>query len=107
MKVCKVALTLCLMAVIGAAHANDNNIVRWVDDQGVTHFGDARIGPAEATEVQVAATNGMDKPSGVASSSKRNGPVWTVIDQAPKQNKNGWRSKGAGPRSGPIAPSQR
>jgi hypothetical protein len=107
MKLCRVALTLCLMAALGAAHANANNITRWVDDQGVTHFGDASLAPAEATEVQVAATNGMDKPSGIASSSRHNGPVWTVIDQAPKQNKRGWRAKGVGPRSGPISPSQR
>ena len=107
MRVCTLALTLCLTAVLGAAHANDETIARWVDDQGVTHFGDASIAPAEAIEVQVAATNGMDTPSDVALSNRSSGPVWTLIDQAPKQNKIGWRSKGTGPQRGHISPSQR
>ncbi len=106
MRVCRVALTLCLMAVLGAAHANDDRIARWVDADGVTHFGDASIAPVEATEVQVVATNGMDNPGDVDLGSSR-GPVWTVIDPAPKQNKKGWRSKGEKPKSGPISPSQR
>ena len=106
MRVCRVALSLCLMAVIGAAHANDNEVARWVDDQGITHFGDAHLAPAEATQVEIASTNGMERPGDVPQASSR-GPVWTVIDQAPKQNKVGWRAKGQTPRSGHIRPSQR
>lgn len=107
MRVCRYALTLCLMAVLGSAHASDDGIARWVDNEGVTHFGDARIAPAQAIEVEVAATNGMDAPANVSAGRRSQGPVWTVIDQAPKQNKVDWRSKGQGPENGHISPSQR
>jgi hypothetical protein len=103
MRVCRVAFTLCLMAVLGAAHANNHEVVRWVDDRGTTHFGDAHLAPAEATEVEIASANGMETPKDVPSGSRSRGPVWTVIDQAPRQNKVGWRSKGYTPRN----PSQR
>ena len=101
------ALALCLMAVVGTAHAaNNDQVVSWVDSDGVTHFGDPSFAPSGATEVAVAPANGMDVPTVVPGNNSR-GAVWTVIEQAPKQNKVGWRSKGQRPPNGHIRPSQR
>ena len=106
MRVSSKTLALCLMAVVGNAHAAEAKIAKWTDADGTTHFGDAQFAPPTATEVKVTEANGMTAPEEVPTRSSQ-GPVWTVIDQAPKQNKIGWRSKGAGPQSGPVSPSQR
>ena len=107
MRVCRSALALCLMAVVSTAYAADDRIARWTDASGITHFGDPGSAPVGAAEVAVAPTNGMDVPQGAPESRSSNGPVWTVIDQAPKSNKVGWRAKGQRTNSGPISPSQR
>ncbi len=111
MRVCRSALALCLMAGLGAAHAADNKagntVATWTDADGTTHYGDAQFAPATATEVIVAPANAMEAPTSAPSSRRSGGPVWTVIDQPPKQNKVGWRSKSEGPKNGPISPSHR
>lgn len=107
MRVCKSALALCLTAVLGSAHAADQKVAKWVDSNGVTHFGDVQFAPATAVQLDLAPTNGMSVPANVPASGYRSGPVWTVIDQAPKQNRIGWRSSGQAPKSGPISPSHR
>ena len=107
MRVCTTALALCLTAVLGSAHAAENKVVMWTDAAGVTHFGDAQFAPAKATEVDVAPANGMTAPDNTPTSGHSSGPVWTVIDQAPKQNRIGWRAKSEGPKNGPISPSHR
>jgi hypothetical protein len=94
------------MAVLGTAHAAEDKIATWTDADGTTHFGDAQFAPPTATAVEVTPVNGMTAPEEVSNRSSQ-GPVWTVIDQAPKQNKVGWRSKGAGPQSGHVSRSQR
>jgi hypothetical protein len=104
------ALTLGLMAAsaICAPLAADESIVRWVDAEGVTHYGNAQLAPANATAVSLAPANGMVAPTGgVSTQSRSSGPVWTVIDRQPKQNRIGWRTKGEGPNSGPVSPPQR
>jgi hypothetical protein len=106
MRVCRSALALCLMAGLGTAQAADDKIARWTDEDGITHFSDVQFAPASAARVDVTPTNGMTAPTDVPTSTST-GPVWTVIDQAPRQNKVGWRSKSQGPRSGHISPSRR
>ena len=107
MRVCRAALTLCLMAVLGTAQASEVRIAKWTDSNGVTHFGDAQFAPATAKEVDVPPANGMNAPATMPNRQRASGPVWTVIDQAPKQNKVGWRSKGQAPQSGPVTPTHR
>jgi len=103
------ALALCLMTASGICTplAADESIVRWVDAQGAIHYGNALAAPTHATPVSLAPANGMVAPSEVPQSSRKAGPVWTVIDLPPKQNPTGWRGKGEGPNSGPVSPSQR
>ena len=82
-------------------------IARWVDDQGVTHFGDTQFAPENASMVNIKSANRMDVPPNTLASSNSDGPTWTVIDRAPKQNKKGWRGKGDGPNHGPYSPRSR
>jgi len=91
MRICRSALALSLIAVIGTAQAGDDRIARWTDADGITHFGDARFAPATATAVEIAPTNGMTVPTNAPASSSK-GPAWTVISRAPKQNPIGWRA---------------
>lgn len=108
MRVCRAALALCLMAALGTAQAADDRIARWTAADGITHFGDAQFAPATATEVNLTPTNGMSAPIGAPTGSRHNnGPSWTVIDLAPKQNRIGWRLKSQGPRSGPVSAPRR
>ena len=101
------ALCLTAMLAVSAPLAADETIARWVDDEGTTHFGNLQFAPSNATLVSTAPANGMDVPAQTPGSSAARGPVWTVIDRAPRQNRIGWRSKGDGPNSGLISPSQR
>ena len=107
MKFRRHALTFCLMAATGVVSANasaDETVARWVDEDGVTHFGSPQFAPSTATSVRVAPTNGMDAPENTATvQSSASRPVWTVIGQAEKQNRIGWRAKGQKPQSGPVA----
>lgn len=82
--------------------AADESVASWVDDQGLTHFGNTQLAPDDATTFKVAVTNSMDVPKNVPSLNKGTGPIWTVIEQPPKQNKKGWRNKGDRPRNGYI-----
>ena len=40
-------------------------VARWVDANGVTHFGDPQFASATATMIEIGPTNGMDVPSAV------------------------------------------
>lgn len=92
---------------LGSGAALGEEIARWVDDQGVTHFGNTQFAPVDASLLKVKPANGMDVPLNVSSKPAVSGPTWTRIDKAPKQNKKGWRSKGEGPQNGPVSPSHR
>ena len=94
---------LILTAVAATGAMAEESIASWVDDQGVTHFGNRQFAPDNAKMLEVADTNRMDIPKNVPADTS-NGPTWSVIEQAPKQNKKGWRSKGDGPRYGPVTP---
>ena len=103
------APALCLTAALtfSTPLAADDTIARWVDADGVTHFGNLQFAPQHATRISMAPVNGMDVPEQVPDTSSAGGPVWTVIDRQPPQNRIGWRSKSQGPASGHISPSQR
>lgn len=80
-------LLSCLLA--GSAVASD--IVTWTDDQGVVHFGNARLGPTAARRVDVAPANGMDKPEVPAARDAANGPAMILIEREPNRETIGWR----------------
>lgn len=92
---------------ISSSPASAEEIARWVDAQGVTHFGNTQFAPETASRVNIKSANRMDVPQNNLASSNSSGPTWTVIARAPKQNKKGWRGKGDGPHNGPIARSSR
>ena len=97
--------TLLLLAasLTGSMAARaDASIASWVDANGVTHFGDWHLAPAHASTVAVGDTNGMVAPE-ITSRRPKARTQWTMIERAPKQNPKGWRSKGDGPRYGPIS----
>ena len=98
---------LILLLGFGSGTALGEEVARWVDDQGVTHFGNTQFAPEDASLLKVKPANGMDVPLNLSSKPAVGGPTWTVIDKAPKQNKKGWRSKGEGPQNGPVSPSHR
>ncbi len=94
---------LLLTAGVATGAMAEESVASWVDDQGVTHFGNPQFAPDSAKMLEVADTNRMDIPKN-APADTANGPTWSVIELAPKQNKKGWRGKGDGPRNGPISP---
>ena len=87
-----------LLSVAGgtlAPCAFSETVSRWVDENGVTHFGNPQFAPASADAVTIKPTNGMDKvtPAATSNSAARTGPATAVIRMAPKRNKKGWRSR--------------
>ncbi|MCZ6853614.1 MAG: hypothetical protein O7G86_06825 [Gammaproteobacteria bacterium] len=68
------------------------DIARWVDEEGVTHFGNPQFAPGDAdtvTLVDVQPTNGMVVPSVVAETHQRGRVV--VIKKKGKSNPRGWQ----------------
>ena len=81
--------------LVCAGHLCADTISRWVDAEGVTHFGDVQFAPAGAATVVVRPANGMEVPEGTdGRSHTANGPHWTRLSLPPKHNKKGWRSRG-------------
>lgn len=81
---------LTLVAVALAQFAAAGEIVRWVDENGVTQFTDPQLAAAPATTVDVQPANAMVVPTG-APTSTATGPSFTRISKPPKKNKRGWR----------------
>lgn len=90
----KATMTLLVLISATSAVADAEPIARWVDEDGITHFGDRQFAPSTAETIEISRPNGMAVPetSGVGSS---NGPRWTKLTLPPKQNRKGWRSRGA------------
>ena len=95
-------LILTLAFLAGSATAGEP-IARWVDENGVTHFGDAQFAPAEAELQSVAPANGMHAPSVVTRASSSQAASWSVISLPPKKNPIGWRARGEGVKHGPVS----
>ena len=67
-------------------------IARWVDDEGVTHFGNPQFAPGDPDEVMlvdVQPANAMVVPQYTAESSGR--PRIVVIKKKGKSNPRGWQ----------------
>ncbi len=71
-----------------------DEIVRWVDENGVTHFGNAQFAPQGAGErVEIQDANGMDVPNlnilnRTPEHRELNG---VVVERAHIKNPRGWR----------------
>ena len=67
-------------------------IAKWVDEEGVTHFGNPQFAPGDAdavTLVEVRPANGMAVPTVVAQTNYRSRVV--VIKKKENPNPRGWR----------------
>jgi hypothetical protein len=95
-----IRLTLLLfISLSSAATLADSNIVKWVDDQGVTHFGNRQFAPPERHDaVTVKAVNGMAVPESTgASGSYGSGPRVITLARSKLKNKRGFRGYGSRP----------
>jgi len=70
--------------------AQADEIVRWVDADGVTHFSDPHLAAAPAAVVEVQPANGMAVPMVTAKPSSTR-PAFTKLSKPEKKNKRGWR----------------
>jgi hypothetical protein len=63
-----ISLILVALALLGCAgrvtaqQAQTGNIAHWVDENGVSHFGNPQFAPAQHTRLRVGPTNSMDRP---------------------------------------------
>lgn len=76
-----------------AAWAYADDIVRWTDSEGKTHFGHSYMAPNNATEVKLGVTNGMDKPVEVRYSRRNGRPNFIRLNSSQWRNKVGWRGQ--------------
>ncbi len=81
---------LSCVVVSWTAPSSAQEVARWVDADGVTHFGDPQFASATATMIKIGPTNGMDVPSAVPQLSHGR-PRFYQIKKAPKVNKGGFR----------------
>ena len=85
---------LALCAPIFASSSFANEVVKWVDENGVTHFGNAQFAPPGSGQaVTIEHANAMDAPDvGILSRREsRSRPNVTVLERSKMQNPRGWR----------------
>ena len=88
----KSLLFVALVAFVGAA-AQAAEIAKWVDEDGVTHFGNPQFAPpADSEKITVQDANAMEVPdaSGFTRSRSNHRP-YVYLKKASKKNKRGWR----------------
>ena len=87
-----ILLACSTLFVTGSAAADE--VVKWVDADGVTHFGNAQFAPREGAErVDLKEANGMDAPNlmileRAPEYRQLNG---VVVERAHVKNPRGWR----------------
>lgn len=85
-------IVLCVSFVSGSAFAED--MVKWTDNNGAVHFGDAQFAPAGVGEaVALHPANSMDVPKlGILHQREsRRGMNIVMIKRAHMKNPRGWR----------------
>ena len=83
------ALLLATFSTNGQA----GDIARWVDENGVTHFGNPQFAPGAPEDVmlvKVQPANRMVVPTAVPESHRAAGRI-TVVKKKAKSNPRGWR----------------
>ena len=96
MRSIKPIILTALLLSITATTAGADTIARWVDAEGVTHFGDGQFAPAHAETVKIQPANGMVKPempATLANTRSRGSPAWRMLSLPGKQNAKGRRSR--------------
>ncbi len=88
------AKALLILVIAGTSlgvHADE--IVRWVDSDGVTHFGNPQFAPAgTAQPVEVQPANGMDAPAVRSSRNQTSDRArFTFVDRKYVKNPRGFR----------------
>lgn len=87
---------LILLLFPSAAAATE--IMRWVDADGVVHFGDRHAAPQRGAEViELREANGMDAPEVPTARPARSANV-VRLDRSKLENKRGWRGYDSRPR---------
>ncbi len=83
-----IAATLCFSPVVAATE-----VATWVDEHGVTHFGNAQFAPpGAAASVEVPPANGMDVVKTRRTSDDRGrGPAVSVLKRSRLENPRGFR----------------
>ena len=95
--------SLILTTLLWTTHVEARETVaRWVDADGVTHYGNVQFAPTHAVLEVVGPANAMDAPEVQNAPPAANGPAWSLISRPPKQNPKGWRARGDGVQNGPI-----
>ncbi len=83
-------LPIAILTLAPLQLARADEIVRWVDENGTTHFGNPQLGPTDAEVVEVAPANGMDVPE-LPARAPSTGPVTVVLEKPPNRTLKGWR----------------
>jgi len=85
------ASIVTLLATLAAPVCADD-IVTWVDADGVTHFTNARLAPGDAEPVTVAPANGMAVPEGASAPRTRGrGPTAVILEKPANRETIGFR----------------
>ena len=89
-----------LLMLLTASSASADDIVRWVDAEGVTHFGNRMFAPPEHSTVTVEPTNGMVPAYYNSQQPRRNGPAVVNLSRPRVENQRGFRGYASRPRRG-------
>lgn len=87
----RVCAVIPALVAAGPLPAAAGDIATWVDDAGVTHFGNPQFAPSDARPVEVQPANGMVVPEGPRHSSRSSGPATVVLEKRPNREMVGWR----------------
>lgn len=91
-----------LLIAVFASAAQGAEVLRWVDEKGVTHFGDPQLAPlkADTEPVHIAPANGMVPAVAPHLSTTGDGLRVVTLKLEGKRNKKGWRARGDSPYTG-------
>ena len=80
-----------IIALLAASAAQAGEIVRWVDADGVVHFGDRQAAPSQGSEtVQLRSANSMDAPDTSVLRQDQQAQV-VKLKRPQRENERGWR----------------
>ncbi len=91
------ARTLCailfvIAGIVLASSAKAGEVLKWVDTNGVTHFGDRNAAPdAGASVIKLQKANGMVAPDTRILGQGPNAAQHVTLQHEGVQNKRGWR----------------
>jgi|GEM_PF-2367543 len=91
------ARTLCailfvIAGIVLASSAKAGEVLKWVDANGVTHFGDRNAAPdSGAAVIKLKKANGMVAPDTAVLNQGANSAQLVTIQRPEVENKRGWR----------------